>query len=174
MLRKTFLTALCAAALMALAPSGAALAARPYVLEGKVIHVADGDTITMLLADRTQVKIRFSGIDAPEKGQAWGQRSRRSMSALAAGRQARAYVGKTDRYGRCVAVVTVDGADVGVEQLRRGLAWVYTRYLDELPYDARRLYLQAEREARDARRGLWSDPDPVPPWDWRKMRRAPR
>ena len=73
-----------------------------------------------------------------------------------------------------MAVVTVDGADVGVEQLRRGLAWVYTRYLDELPYDARRLYLQTEREARDARRGLWSDPDPVPPWDWRKMRRAPR
>ena len=144
------------------------------VLEGKIIHVADGDTITMLLEDRTQVKIRFSGIDAPEKGQAWGQRSRQSMSSLAAGRNARAYVGKRDRYGRSVAIVTVDGRDVGLEQLRRGMAWTYTRYLNELPYREQRLYLEAESEARAARRGLWSDPRPQEPWDWRRHKREGR
>jgi endonuclease YncB( thermonuclease family) len=144
------------------------------VLEGKVVRVADGDTITLLLEDRTQVNIRFSGIDAPEKGQAWGQRSRQSMSSLAAGRYARAYVGKRDRYGRGVAIVVIDGRDVGLEQLRRGMAWTYTRYLGELPYREQGLYLQAEREARDARRGLWSDPRPQEPWDWRRQKREGR
>lgn len=175
MLRQVFLALACAASVALCAPAAAAAGLRtPYAIAGRVIGVADGDTITMLLEDRTQVKIRFSGIDAPEKGQAWGQRSRQSMSSLVAGKVVRAYVGKRDRYGRGVATVIVDGTDVGLEQLRRGLAWAYVRYLHELPYREQHLYLQAEREARAARRGLWSDSRPQAPWDWRKEKRQGR
>ncbi len=173
MLRKNFLMLLCASALTLLPACGSFAAdytGRP--VEGRVVRVADGDTITLLTEDKEQVKIRFSGIDAPEKGQPWGQRSRQSMGALVAGRIVSAYVGKTDRYGRSVAVVFAGGEDVGLEQLRRGLAWAYTRYLGELPADKRREYLQAEREARQAKRGLWSDFRPQAPWEWRKSKRA--
>lgn len=143
-------------------------AATPWV--GTVVGVADGDTLTLLAADRVSHRIRLDGIDAPERSQPFGQRARQSLAALAHGRTALADCGKQDRYGRAVCRVTVDGIDVGLEQVRRGLAWHYTRYAHEQPAQVRGDYAQAERQARDERIGLWTIPQPVAPWDYRRER----
>jgi len=152
------------AGLLAAVPAAAA----PWA--GTVIGVADGDTLTLLAADRASHRIRLDGIDAPERSQPFGQRARQSLAALAHGRTALADCGKQDRYGRAVCRVTVDGVDVGLEQVRRGLAWHYTRYAHEQPAQVRGDYAQAERQARDERIGLWTIPQPVSPWDYRRAR----
>ena len=137
------------------------------VITGRVVGVADGDTLTLLDSEQRQHIIRLDGIDAPEKGQPFGQASKRHLSDLAFGRNATADCHKVDRYRRNVCNVTVNDADVCREQMRAGLAWVYTKYARELPPQRRTSYIDAESEARAARRGLWSDPEPMPPWEWR-------
>jgi len=138
---------------------------------GVVVGVADGDTLTLLDGRKTQHRIRLDGIDAPERKQPFGQRSRQSLTELAKGRQATADCPKTDRYGRAVCRVRVDGVDVGLAQLERGLAWHYLKYAHELDPPVRVRYERAEREARTGRAGLWSQPQPVPPWDYRHSAR---
>jgi endonuclease YncB( thermonuclease family) len=140
-------------------------------LTGRVVGVADGDTLTILV-DRSTTVIRLDGIDAPEKGQAFGQAAKRSLSDLAFDRTATATCHKVDRYQRRVCAVTVDGRDVGEELIRRGHAWVFTRYAHELPAVRRGAYGDAERRAREGHRGLWQDASPVPPWKWRQMKRS--
>lgn len=134
---------------------------------GIVVGVADGDTLTLLDANRVQHRIRLDGIDAPERRQAFGQRSRESLTVLAKGRSATADCPKTDRYGRAVCRVRIDGVDVALAQLERGLAWHYLKYAHEQDPSVRRLYERAERAARAGRAGLWSQPEPLPPWDYR-------
>jgi len=140
-------------------------------LDGTIVSVADGDTVTLLDASRTQHRIRLDGIDAPERTQPHGQRARQSLTSIAHGRAARADCPKVDRYGRAVCRVIVDGVDVGLEQIKRGYAWHYVRYAHEQRAADRASYSRAESEARSANAGLWSFSDPVPPWDYR---RAPR
>ncbi len=140
-------------------------------LDGKIVGVADGDTVTLLDASNTQHRIRLDGIDAPERTQPHGQRARQSLAAMAHGRVARADCPKVDRYGRAVCRVIVDGIDVGLEQIRRGYAWHYVKYAHEQRAADREKYARAESDARSASAGLWSFSDPVPPWDYR---RAPR
>jgi len=140
-------------------------------LQGRIVAVADGDTLTLLDASKTQHKIRLDGIDAPEKGQAFGNRSKQSLSDLAFGRDAQAHCPKIDRYGRRVCKVIVDDIDVGLEQIKRGMAWAFVRYLRELEPERREAYVAAEAEARAVRRGLWRDREPVPPWEWRMSQR---
>lgn len=135
---------------------------------GKVIGIADGDTLTLLDAGRKSHRIRLDGIDAPERTQPFGQRARQSLAALAHGRDAVAECPKTDKYGRAVCRVVVDGVDVGLEQVRRGLAWHYVRYAREQSPEARVAYARAEQQARSERSGLWAGPDPTPPWDYRR------
>src|SRR5215470_3852924 len=94
--------------------------------QGTIVGIADGDTLTLLDSAHTSHRIRLDAIDAPERTQPYGQRSRQSLADLAHGRQARADCAKQDRYGRAVCRVTVEGVDVGLEQVRRGLAWHYT------------------------------------------------
>jgi endonuclease YncB( thermonuclease family) len=147
-------------------------AAQAVQWAGTVIGVADGDTLTLLDDGRAQHRIRIDGIDAPERAQPWGQRSRQSLAKLAYGRAARAECAKTDRYGRAVCRVTVDGVDIGLEQVRRGLAWHYTHYAREQPRERRAEYQSAESGARAARLGLWEDAEPIAPWDWRRGRAA--
>lgn len=154
----------------------AALAAGPAHAgewHGKVVGVADGDTLTLLDEARRQHRIRLDGIDAPERLQPFGQRAHQSLAALAHGRDARADCPKTDRYGRAVCRVVVDGIDVGLEQVRRGLAWHYLRYAHEQRPEVRAEYARAEQQARSGRAGLWSTPAPTPPWDYRRAARAP-
>lgn len=131
---------------------------------GKVIGVADGDTITVL-RDHEQVKIRLIEIDAPEKAQAFGNKSKQSLSDLCFDKTATLADKGKDRYGRTLARVHCDGIDANAEQVRQGMAWVYRKYA---PKDSP-LYA-VEGEAKAARRGLWADPEPVPPWEWRRLK----
>lgn len=146
-------------------------AVSPRTLEGKVVGVADGDTLTVLDSGNRQTRVRLQGIDAPESAQAFGQVSKRNLSDLAFGRQVVVEYGKTDRYGRTLGKVLVAGRDVNLEQVRAGLAWHYKYYREEQSPDDRRLYAAEEEAARSARRGLWVDPHPVPPWDFRRGKR---
>lgn len=128
-----------------------------------VIGIADGDTLTVL-QDNKPLKIRLANIDAPEKKQPFGQRSKQSLSDLCYGKDAALQVQTIDRYGRTVAVVTCDGVEANRSQVERGLAWVYTKYNKDSSLPA------LEAAARADRRGLWADPDPIPPWKFRHPR----
>lgn len=150
-------------------------------VSGIVVGVADGDTVTILDADKNQHKVRLAGIDCPEKAQPFGQRAKERMSTLVFGKEVRLEGDKRDRYGRTVAKVWVSPSDcqrcpktldTGLAVLTSGLAWHYKKYQNEQsPEDSER-YAFAEDEARSKRAGLWSEADPVPPWDWRKSRRS--
>jgi endonuclease YncB( thermonuclease family) len=137
-------------------------------ITGRVVGVADGDTITVLDAANQQHKIRLSGIDCPEKNQPFGQVAKQSMSDQVFDRQVSVETSKRDRYGREIGKVLVGGVDANLEQLRRGLAWHYKKYEREQGPLDRATYAGAEIEARVAGRGLWVDPEPMAPWDWRK------
>jgi len=151
-------------AALTLGLSGLALA---EVLVGQVVGISDGDTITLLDANRNQHKIRLAGIDAPEKAQAFGQASKKSLSDLVYGKQVTVYWDKTDRYQRTVGKVTLNDQDICLEQVKRGMAWHYKQYQrDQSPQD-RLKYDQAEREARHNRIGLWADVSPVEPSKFR-------
>lgn len=140
-------------------------------IRGKVVAIADGDTITVLDAQRVQHKIRLAGIDAPEKKQAFGQRAKQHISALVFSRVVDVEAEKKDRYKRTVGKVMVDGQDVNLAMVVAGLAWHYKQYEREQSVSDRLLYSSAERDSRQARRGLWRDSDPMAPWDWRKASR---
>lgn len=137
------------------------------VVSGKVVRVADGDTITVLDAQMQQHKIRLAGIDAPERRQAFGQRSREFLSSLVAAQLVEVETEKTDKYGRSVGKVLLQGRDVNLAVVAAGLAWHYKEYESEQSPADRLLYSYAEQEARDLRKGLWVDPAPEAPWDWR-------
>lgn len=148
----------------------AAASLHAATLDGLVVGVADGDTLTLLDGDRRHHKIRLAGIDAPEKGQDFGQRSKQSLSELAYRRFVRAEVSKRDRYGR-----TLWGTlDVNLEQVRRGLAWHYKEYEREQSAADRHRYSEAENEAKAYRRGLWALPHPIEPWQHRRKVSKPR
>ena len=149
------------------------LQASADTLQGHVIGVTDGDTITLLDASKTQHKIRVAGIDAPEKKQPFGQRSKESLSSLAFDKDLTIEWSKKDRYGRIVGkLLDRRGRDLNLEQVKMGMAWHYKKYEKEQSPDDRRLYAAAEDAARAKRVGLWSDPSPVPPWDYRKAKRS--
>ena len=142
-------------------------------IRGRVVKVADGDTLTVLAAAgragsmnppppaTTQHKIRLNGIDAPESHQAFGNVSKKHLSSLVFGKDVRVKYKSRDKYGRILGTVYVDGLDINLEMIRAGLAWHYKRFDSTLAYAA------AELEARQSRRGLWSDPNPTPPEQFR-------
>src|SRR5215831_5335598 len=147
------------------------LSARGEVLEGRVVAITDGNTLTLLDNNRHQHKIRLAGIDAPELSQPYGTRSRLRLSNLAFGKDARADCYNVDRYGGDVCTVYVHGKDIGLAQLNAGLAWWYRKYAHEqLPRD-RMSYESAEDRAAADRLGLWQDKNPTPPWEWRQEHR---
>jgi endonuclease YncB( thermonuclease family) len=134
---------------------------------GRVVGVSDGDTITVLDSTNTQHKVRLSGIDAPEKAQAFGHVSKQSLSAFVFSKAVVIDTTKTDKYGREVGKVLVDGQDANLEQVRRGMAWHYKQYQAEQSPPDRQTYSDAEITARSSTKGLWRDVSPVPPWDFR-------
>lgn len=154
-LRPHSIFALLLPVLLAALPASADVAAR-------VVSVQDGDTLTVLI-ERHPVRVRLTDIDAPELGQPFGTRSRQSLSELCFGKPAALEVRGRDRYKRTIARVTCAGTDANAEQVRRGYAWTFRRYA---PAGSPLHDLQAEAQA--ARRGLWMDPSPIPPWDWRR------
>lgn len=140
-------------------------------IRGQVVSVADGDTLTVVDAAGRRVKVRLAGIDAPEKRQAFGQQSKQALADRVFGRQVVVDAGKTDRYGRTIGKVWVDGTDANLAQIRSGLAWHYKKYEREQTMADRFEYAHAESDARQHRRGIWHLPDPLAPWDYRMQKR---
>ncbi len=130
-------------------------------ITGRVVGVHDGDTVTVLDADNRQYKIRFAQIDAPETSQDFGQASKQSLSDMVYGKTVTVEIETIDKYGRTVGKVMADGLDTNLEQVKRGMAWVYRQYARDQSYFA------AEDAAKAARLGLWSRPDAIPPWEYR-------
>lgn len=138
---------------------------------GKVVRITDGDTVTVLSISKVQHKVRLTGIDAPEKKQPFGTRSKQSLSNMVFSKTVTVRTDKNDRYGRKLGKVLINGLDVNLEQIERGMAWHYKAYQGEQSVSDRQAYAEAETKARGQRRGLWIDSDPIPPWKWRKFRR---
>lgn len=147
-------------------------------LIGRVVGVADGDTITVLDAERQQHKIRVAGIDAPEKKQPFGQKSKQSMSDMVFNREVEIVGNKRDRYGRTIGKVMFADSncnaqgcpkihDAGLIQITSGLAWWYRKYAREQVPQDRATYEAAETQAKERRTGLWGELNPVPPWEFR-------
>lgn len=136
-------------------------------LKGKVVGVSDGDTITLLDASQKEHKIRLSGIDAPEKNQAFGQLSKKSLSDLVFNQNILVTWEKLDRYQRVIGKVLLRDQDISLEQIKRGMAWHYKKYEREQTAEDRVLYSNAEKNARLARVGLWSDENPIVPSEFR-------
>lgn len=149
-----------------------AVTATAQPLAGRVVGVSDGDTVTVLDANRQSHKVRLLGIDSPEKSQAFGERAKQSLSDLVFNQQVIVEVIQRDRYGRSLGKILRDGQDINLEQIRRGMAWHYKQYArDQAPPD-RVAYAQAETTARATRAGLWQDTDPVPPWAFRRAAKS--
>lgn len=137
-------------------------------LTGQVVGISDGDTLTLLIEGNKRERIRLSGIDAPEKKQPFGEASRQHLAGMVFGQAVTIEYNKRDHYGRIVGQVWVDGKDACLAQIEAGLAWHYKRFQLEQPLEDRLTYTRAEDAAKSARRGLWTDHAPIPPWEWRR------
>lgn len=137
-----------------------------------VVGISDGDTLTARCGkpgSYEQVKVRLSAIDAPESKQPFGQRSKQNLSDLCYQVEATISPRNKDRYGRTVADVTCRGVDAGRHQVAAGMAWYYVQY--GRGYEALR---EIEVTARYSKLGLWREPNPIAPWDWRAAARERR
>ena len=148
-------------------------------LQGKVVGVSDGDTITVLVEGNKPEKIRLVGIDAPEKRQPYGEKSKLNLSRLVFGKIVEVDWSHKDRYGRIIGKVLFPQGncsskcptiDAGLSQIEAGFAWHYKQYQSEQTANDRIVYSNAERKARQERVGLWSEVNPTPPWSYRRNR----
>ena len=143
-------------------------------MTGRVVRIADGDTITVLDAMNTQHRIRLQGIDAPESHQAFGTQSKKNLSDLIFDKEVTVVYDKIDQYGRLVGKIIFAGRDINLEQVKAGMAWHYKQFEREQSPEDRELYAQAEDQARSARRGLWVDANPIEPDEFRRDERRER
>lgn len=134
-------------------------------ITGKVIKIADGDTLTILDRSQQQHRVRLSQIDAPEKSQAFGQQSKQSLSGMCFGKNAIVNVEDQDRYGRIVGTVNCNGINANLSQVGSGMAWVYDSFVKD------QNYYSIQKAAKANQRGLWFEQHPTPPWEYRKARR---
>ena len=151
-------------------------------LQGKVVKVADGDTVTIVDDKGNKHRIRLGGIDAPEKDQPYGTESTTNLEWLVYDKGVTIEYSKRDRYERivgkvlvnpqgdifCLAIDCVRKVDAGLEQIKSGLAWHYKKYQREQSKEDRKLYSKAERESRRKPIGIWVSRKRVPPWEWRR------
>lgn len=153
------------------------------VLRGEVVSIQDGDTVTVLDDAKVQHKIRLQGIDAPERRQAFSRRSTENLSRLVFRKRVEVHWEKRDRWGRLIGklMVAPEGCadcgatvDTGLAQVESGLAWWYRHFAREQTPEDRAAYEAAETKARKNKRGLWTDPDPTPPWEFRRSKKKPR
>lgn len=140
-------------------------------LVGRVVVVADGDTLTVLDAQKQQHRIRLVGIDAPESKQAFGQKSKDQLARWVHGQEVRVEHSKTDRYQRVLGKVWLGERNINLAMIEVGLAWYYKQFARDLTPTDRRLYEQAEQAARQQQLGLWADAHPQAPWDFRRSAR---
>lgn len=143
------------------------------VLTGRVIDVSDGDTVKFLDEQQRTLTLRLAGVDAPEIRQEFGQKARSVLVEVCLDKPAKAEVRTIDRYGRTVARVSCTGVDVAFKLLHEGLAWHFTRYARSQPSDEATADRIAQDDAKAGGRGLWGQPDPIAPWDWRLAQKVP-
>ena len=141
-----------------------------WAWSGMVVGVSDGDTIKVMGAHNKQVKIRLYGIDTPERGQAFSKRARQFTSKMVYGKVVEVKVMATDRYGRTVAMIYADKTLLNEELVKAGLAWVYWKYCHHPICET---WKGLQMGARMDKRGLWSDPNRIPPWEFRRKKRKP-
>ena len=141
----------------------AAIPIHAKIITGKVIRVADGDTLTILTNSKKQEKIRLIGIDAPERGQAFGTASRHALNKLCFKQHAYVDYEQRDRYGRILGRVFCNKIDANQSQVREGMAWVYRYYSND------KSLIALENDAKDQRLGLWQSKNPIPPWEFRRQ-----
>ena len=150
----------------ALAPQARTTVTAPSTITAMVVGVKDGDTVELLYAGNT-LRARLAHIDAPEGGQPFGKAAKQQLSDRCFGMMVRVeQTSRPDRYGRLIVVLHADGVNLNRAMVSAGYAWHFTRYSKDASYAS------AERQARAARRGLWADPVPVAPWDWRASRKG--
>lgn len=130
-----------------------------FAFPAKVIKISDGDTIT-ILQDKQQTKVRLYGIDAPEKKQDYGQKSKQFLASLIAGQVVEVEPKGKDRYKRTLGIIHYKDQDINAQMVLNGYAWAYVKYS--------RMYVDQEKLARENKRGLWQSSNPTPPWEWRK------
>ncbi len=140
-----------------------------HTITGKVISVADGDTITILTQQHEQIIVRLAAIDTPEKSQAFGEKAKRFISSMVAGKNVSIEPETIDKYGRTVAMVYINSSNLNEQIVKQGFGWVYRKYCKEAFCDD---WLELEKKARNSQIGLWGDKNPVPPWDWRHEQRT--
>jgi micrococcal nuclease len=158
-------TALFCAVLLCANGSACAEVLRPgsgQEFTAKIIAVLDGDTV-LVRRKVGLVKIRLAEIDAPEKAQAFGETSKKSLSDMVLGKQVKIVSQTMDQYGRLVAHLSVNGLDVNAEQIRRGMAWEYSNS------HSNKALIVLQNQAKQAPHGLWKQDNPMPPWKWRKL-----
>ena len=139
-------------------------------ISGQVISIADGDTLTLQDAQTHQHQIRLAGIDAPELTQDFGQQAKTHLANLALNQQVTADCKKTEPNRLEICAVTIGGNDIGLEQIRKGMAWWYQQNAAELPVQTQTNYRQTEFNAKIHRLGFWNSKNPTPPWVWRHGR----
>lgn len=174
---------LIALALLFVVPSCAA-AAEYKVMRGEVVAITDGDTIKVLDEEKREHKVRLTGINSPERKQAFYERAKQNLADLVFRREVEVHWKKHDRYGRVLGRVMVarkgcEGdcprdVDANLAQIESGMAWWFRRYKKDQPAKERKAYEEAETRARAAKRGLWADPDPIPPENFRKVMKKKR
>ena len=129
---------------------------------GRVVKVIDGDTFDLMFEEK-KIRVRMFGIDSPERGQAFNVKAKEFTASLIAGKDVNVIIRNKDRYGRFVCDVYLDDSTyVNAEIVKAGYAWHFTRYSNDVEL------AQLQDEARDDKRGLWQDPSPLPPWEYRK------
>nr|WP_211437083.1 thermonuclease family protein [Campylobacter curvus] len=131
-----------------------------FAISGQVVKISDGDTITILTQEKQQVKVRLYGIDAPEKKQPHGQKSKQFLANLIAGEVVEIDENGKDRYKRTIGTIYLNGADINAQMVANGYAWAYRKFSKK--------YTAQESKAKSQRLGLWRDKEPIPPWEWRK------
>ena len=141
------------------------LALNAQTLQGKVVRVADGDTITILDSTNVQNKVRLNKIDAPEKSQAFGEVSRKHLASMVASKNVQVEWTKKDKYGRILGDISIGTTNVNLRMVQDGLAWHFKAF------DNTKEFAQAEIEARSKKIGLWKDANPIPPWEFRKTKK---
>ena len=138
---------------------------------GKVVHISDGDTAKIVRSDTgQQIKVRFAGIDAPEKKMPYGKAAKKFVASLIAGKNVRVEPLTIDRYGRTVGYIWLGDNEINLKIVAAGYAWMYRRYAPK-PKSRAAEYERAEESARTNKLGLWNDPNPIPPWEWRRAKR---